>query len=320
MNWQRAVVLKKEELEERRRSRSLSELRSRIQELPPRPPISWSRLRPVEDRPAEAPSPSGSSDGSSSGSTQEARAGSGNRTPSGTSAAGPASSSLLILPPSSGFEFDSSSPFSLEALIAGPACPQKPSQLTAPTKAAVTGSEDCLFLNIWSPPNAVDLPVMFWIHGGGNTIGHGGSYSGAKLATAQNVVLVTINYRLGLFGWFSHPALQRGDPLDDSGNYGTLDMVEALKWVQANIATFGGNPANVTVFGESAGAVDTLSMMASPLAKGLFHRSIVQSGGYQPATVATVQNYIEDGGHENSGKEIVNQLLCLLYTSDAADE
>ena len=197
----------------------------------------------------------------------------------------------------------------LEALIAGPACPQKPSQLTAPTEAAVTGSEDCLFLNIWSPPNAVDLPVMFWIHGGGNTIGHGGSYSGAKLATAQNVVLVTINYRLGLFGWFSHPALLRGDPLDDSGNYGTLDMIEALKWVQANIATFGGNPANVTVFGESAGATDTLSMVASPLAKGLFHRAIVQSGGYQPSTVATAQGYIEDGGHENSGREIVNKLL-----------
>ena len=76
----------------------------------------------------------------------------------------------------------------LEALIAGPACPQKPSQLTAQTEAAVTGSEDCLFLNIWSPPNAVDLPVMLWIHGGGNSIGHGGSYSGAKIATAQNVV------------------------------------------------------------------------------------------------------------------------------------
>jgi para-nitrobenzyl esterase len=197
----------------------------------------------------------------------------------------------------------------LEALIAGPACPQKPSQLTAQTEAAVTGPEDCLFLNIWSPPNAVDLPVMFWIHGGGNTIGHGGSYSGAKLATAQNVVVVTINYRLGLFGWFSHPALQRGDPLDDSGNYGTLDMVEALKWVQANIATFGGNPGNVTVFGESAGATDTLSMIASPLAKGLFHRGIVQSGGYQPVTVASAQNYIEEGGHENSGREIVNKLL-----------
>lgn len=197
----------------------------------------------------------------------------------------------------------------LEAIMAGAACPQKPSQLTAQTEAAVTGAEDCLFLNIWSPPNAVDLPVMFWIHGGGNTIGHGGSYTGAKLAATHNVVLVTINYRMGLFGWFSHPALQRGDPLDDSGNYGTLDMIEALRWVQTNIAAFGGNPGNVTVFGESAGGTDTLTMMVSPLAKGLFHRAIVQSGGYSPTSLATAQNYIEDGGHESSGREIVNRLL-----------
>ena len=196
-----------------------------------------------------------------------------------------------------------------EALVAGPHCPQKPSQLTTQSEAAVTGSEDCLYLNIWSPPNAVDLPVMLWLHGGGNTIGHGGSYSGARLATAHNVVVVTINYRLGLFGWFSHPALQRGNPLDDSGNYGTLDMIEAMKWLRANVATFGGNPGNVTVFGESAGGTDTLSMMASPLAKGLFHRAIVQSGGYQPVTMASAQNYLEDGGHENSGREIVNKLL-----------
>lgn len=197
----------------------------------------------------------------------------------------------------------------LEALVAGAACPQKPSQLTSQTESPVTGSEDCLYLNIWAPPNAVDLPVMFWIHGGGNTIGHGGSYTGAKLATTHNVVVVSINYRLGLFGWFSHPALHTGDPLDDSGNYGTLDMIEALKWTQANIGTFGGNPANITVFGESAGATDTLSMMASPLAKGLFQRAIVQSGGYSPVTIAAAQNYVEDGGHESSGREIVNKLL-----------
>ncbi len=197
----------------------------------------------------------------------------------------------------------------LEAIMAGAECPQKPSQLTAQTDSPVTGSEDCLFLNIWSPPNAVNLPVMFWIHGGGNTIGHGGSYTGAKLAATHQVVVVTINYRMGLFGWFSHPALQTGDPLDDSGNYGNLDMIEALKWVQTNIAEFGGNAGNVTVFGESAGGTDTLTMVASPLAKGLFHRAIVQSGGYSPITVATAQNYVEDGGHESSGREIVNKLL-----------
>ncbi|MCB1694514.1 MAG: carboxylesterase family protein, partial [Pseudomonadales bacterium] len=158
-----------------------------------------------------------------------------------------------------------------EALLAGNACPQKPSLLTTDTEAAVTGSEDCLTLNIWSPPNAVNLPVMFWIHGGGNTIGHGAGYNGAYLATERKVVVVTINYRLGLFGWFRHPALARGDALDDSGNYGTLDMIAALNWVRDNIGQFGGDAGNVTVFGESAGAKDTLSMMASPLAKGLFH-------------------------------------------------
>ena len=95
---------------------------------------------------------------------------------------------------------------------------------------------------------------MLWIHGGGNTIGHGGSYNGAALATQRDVVIVTINYRLGIFGWFSHPDLATGNVLDDSGNYGTLDVIRALEWVQDNIAEFGGDPNNVTVFGESAGA------------------------------------------------------------------
>ena len=105
---------------------------------------------------------------------------------------------------------------------------------------------------------------MLWIHGGGNTIGHGGSYNSAKLATSQDVVVVTINYRLGPMGWFSHPDLARGNPLDDSGNYGTLDVIRALEWTRDNIAKFGGDPGNVTVFGESAGAFDTLAMLASP--------------------------------------------------------
>ncbi|MCP5179044.1 MAG: carboxylesterase family protein [Pseudomonadales bacterium] len=196
-----------------------------------------------------------------------------------------------------------------EALLAGNACPQKPSLLTTDTEAAVTGSEDCLTLNIWSPPNAVNLPVMFWIHGGGNTIGHGAGYNGAYLATERKVVVVTINYRLGLFGWFRHPALARGDALDDSGNYGTLDMIAALNWVRDNIGQFGGDAGNVTVFGESAGAKDTLSMMASPLAKGLFHKAIVQSGGYRPYTLTQATSYLEDGGHPASGPEIVNRLL-----------
>ena len=139
---------------------------------------------------------------------------------------------------------------------------------------------------------------MLWLHGGGNSIGHGGSYSGDALATQENVVVVTINYRLGPLGWFSHPALASGDALDDSGNYGTLDAIAALGWARDNIAAFGGDPSNLTLFGESAGAADTLALMASPLAKGLFHRAIVQSGGFRTSSIATAQNFV-----------------CLLYTS-----
>lgn len=200
-----------------------------------------------------------------------------------------------------------------EALAPGPLCPQFASPLSGAAVAdqpnAITGNEDCLYLNIWSPPNAAELPVMFWIHGGGNSIGHGGSYNGSTLATQRDVVVVTINYRLGVFGWFSHPELATSNPLDDSGNYGTLDTIRALQWVQDNIAQFGGNPNNVTVFGESAGAFDTLALMASPLAAGMFHRAIVQSGGYNAATMQRAQNYVEDGGHPASSRELVAKLL-----------
>lgn len=199
-----------------------------------------------------------------------------------------------------------------EALAPGQICPQFTSALSGgdeQTSGGVVGNEDCLYLNVWSPPNAVDLPVMFWIHGGGNTIGHGGSYNGSVLAAQREVVVVTINYRLGLMGWFAHPALTTGEPLNDSGNYGTLDIVRALEWVQANIGEFGGDPDNVTVFGESAGAFDTLAMMASPLAKDLFHRAIVQSGGFEPEPMPRAQNFESKGGHPYSAQEVVAKML-----------
>ena len=209
----------------------------------------------------------------------------------------------------------------IEALAFGTPCPQRASPLIpseegdAPT--GVVGDEDCLYLNIWSPPNARNLPVMLWIHGGGNTIGSGGDVVGGALATARDLVVVSINYRLGPFGWFSHPALLSGNPADDSGNYGTLDMIRALKWVRDNIAVFGGNPGNLTVFGESAGARNTLDMMASPLAKGLFHRAIVQSGGYGPVPMPVAQGYQDEGGHPFSAREIVNAML--VADGSAAD-
>ena len=197
----------------------------------------------------------------------------------------------------------------LQALKPGALCPQFASLLSGAGEQApqgrIAGNEDCLYLNIWSPPNASKRPVMLWIHGGGNTIGHGGSYNGAALATQRDVVIVTINYRLGIFGWFTHPDLATGNVLDDSGNYGTLDVIRALEWVQDNIAEFGGDPNNVTVFGESAGAFDTLAMMASPLAKGLFHRAIVQSGGFSPTPISYGQNYQADGGSALSSRELV---------------
>ena len=203
----------------------------------------------------------------------------------------------------------------IQALAFGPCCPQYASVLTESDNLnpeadrAVVGSEDCLYLNVWSPPNARDLPVMVWIHGGGNSIGHGGNVRGANLAVSEDVVVVSINYRLGLLGWFAHPALTSGDPVNDSGNFGTLDIVRALEWVRDNIGPFGGDPANVTVFGESAGGHNTLAMLASPLASGLFHRAIVQSGGYDGVPMSSARNYADAGGLPVSAREVTNALL-----------
>ena len=144
-------------------------------------------------------------------------------------------------------------------------------------------SEDCLSLNIWTPVTAKagqKLPVMLWIYGGGFTTGSTSEprQEGAHLAT-KGVVVVTFNYRLGIFGFFTHPELAAESPQHAAGNYGLLDAVAALTWVHANIAAFGGDPANVTIFGESAGSFAVSSLMASPLAHGLFAHAIGESGG-----------------------------------------
>lgn len=140
-------------------------------------------------------------------------------------------------------------------------------------------SEDCLYLNVWSPKLTGAAPVMVWIHGGSNTSGTGSDamYDGTELAK-RGVVVVTINYRLGVFGFLVHPALMAESPQHAAGNYAILDQIEALKWVRAHIAAFGGDPSRVTIFGESAGSIDIVHLMASPLAKGLFHRAIAESG------------------------------------------
>lgn len=141
--------------------------------------------------------------------------------------------------------------------------------------------EDCLFLNVMTPawPAKEPLPVMVWLHGGGNEGGTASSplYKDGTLVQ-HGIVLVTVNYRLGVFGFLAHPELTRESPHKTSGNYGLMDHIAALHWVQDNIAKFGGDPSNVTVFGQSAGAQDTSYLMTSPLAKGLFHKAIVESG------------------------------------------
>ncbi len=158
----------------------------------------------------------------------------------------------------------------------------------------VMGSEDCLYLNVWRPrSDETGLPVYFWIHGGGNTIQQPTLKitHGANIAVRSNVVFVSINYRLGEFGWFSHPALRSGRPgdeFDDSGNYGILDIIKALEWVRDNIAAFGGNPGNVLVAGESAGGFNALTLVISPVAAGLFHKVMSESGGARTRPVAEV--------------------------------
>lgn len=146
----------------------------------------------------------------------------------------------------------------------------------------IVGQEDCLSLNVWAPKEAANkkYPTMVWIHGGGNDSGTASMYQGHHLAGSQKVVVVTMNYRVGLLGWLSHRAIREtaSNREDASGNFGTLDLIQALKWVQSNISEFGGDPNNITIFGESAGGRNVYSLIASPLAKGLFDKAIVQSG------------------------------------------
>jgi para-nitrobenzyl esterase len=159
----------------------------------------------------------------------------------------------------------------------GPACPQPPS----PMGKLPNQSEDCLTLNVWTPAKRAGqrLPVMVWIYGGGFIIGASSQplYSGEPLAR-QGVVVVTVNYRLGVFGWLAHPRLTEESRHHSSGNYGLLDQIAALKWVQRNIPAFGGDPRRVTIFGESAGGASVYLLLVSPLARGLFHRAIAESG------------------------------------------
>ncbi len=164
----------------------------------------------------------------------------------------------------------------LDATEFGPIAPQPPSVLLAMFGGKAKQSEaDCLTVNVWSPEtDQKNLPVMVWVHGGAFVTGSGADLDGARLALRGNVVIVSLNYRLGVLGFFYIPG--------KTANVGLLDQIAALKWVKENIEAFGGDPKNVTIFGESAGSVSVCTLMAMPSAKGLFHRVIAQSGACHP--------------------------------------
>ena len=205
----------------------------------------------------------------------------------------------------------------IKALKFGNPCPQTESvSIDKKGNGLYVGSEDCLFLNVFTPKNInqeKNLPVMFWIHGGGNTSGESGSYDFSKLATAHNLVIVTINYRLGFLGWFYHPsfAATSNNLEDRSGNFGTLDQIMALKWVQQNIEDFGGDKNNVTIFGESAGGHNVFALLSSPLAKNLFHKAISQSGATDTFNLNEASKFFDNNENSllTSSKEVVSKLL-----------
>jgi para-nitrobenzyl esterase len=196
----------------------------------------------------------------------------------------------------------------------GATCPQTPyPEGSMYRQAPQPQSEDCLFLNVWTTARTTGdkRPVMVWIHGGALTRGSGSipPYDGASLAR-QGVVVVTINYRLGPFGFLALPSLSKESDHGSSGNYGMLDQIAALEWVKRNIARFGGDPGRVTIFGESAGSWSVCYLVASPLAKGLFHGAIGQSGGaFAP------MNFLKEERHgmpsaESNGSRLADELGC----------
>jgi para-nitrobenzyl esterase len=217
-----------------------------------------------------------------------------------------------------------------QALAHGNVCPQ----LTSPfggvpgPRGTVVGDEDCLVLDVYAPRLAADavpragrqrMPVLFWIHGGGNVIGHTGFYDGGQLAESQHVVVVAAQYRLGPLGWLRHASLREGStsPDEASGNFGTLDLIRALAWVQHEIAAFGGDPDDVTIFGESAGGHDVYTLLLSPRAKGLFHRAISESGSTRLTSAAEAEHFADDPepGAARSSNEV---LLALLQKDGVA--
>ena len=200
------------------------------------------------------------------------------------------------------------------ALAHGPRCPQIANGFTQSEtpfeNGDLLGDEACLNLDIYAPADAAgkSLPVMVWIHGGSNVSGRSADYDGAFLAANENVIIIAAQYRLGPLGWFAHPALRDAAtlPEDASANFGTLDLIASLKWVHANAASFGGDAGNVTIFGESAGGQNVSTLLASPLAKGLFHKAIIQSGGFDSVSLADAEG--RTGSEPNPSLEVAERL------------
>ena len=181
-----------------------------------------------------------------------------------------------------------------------PPCTQFQSSLTADglvKPGDIIGSEDCLYLNVYAPNSSKNklennnelLPVMVWIHGGGNTTGMPSEYNPEIFVKTENIIFVSMSYRLGFFGWLSHPLIREQSGLNASSNFGLLDQIMAVQWVKNNIQFFGGNPNNITIFGESAGGQDVIALYTSPIAKGLFERAISQSGGTSVTSIADAE-------------------------------
>ena len=193
-------------------------------------------------------------------------------------------------------------------------CVQRPSSLGGPGgEGLYVGTEDCLYLDISAPVRKESelLPVMFWIHGGGNTSGLKDLYDFNKMVRRHNIIVVRINYRLGPFGWFYHPSIQGFQSgIDKTSNFGTLDIIAALRWVKKNITLFGGDPENITIFGESAGGHNVLSLLVSNKSKGLFDKAISMSGyttSIDPIDAFKQEKESSTSSHTSS--EIVKKIL-----------
>lgn len=235
----------------------------------------------------------------------------------------------FVKPPVGDLRWKAPQPNSWEGIFVadtfGPACPQGINEDGSPNGGGYYGpvDEDCLTLNVWAPEGAVDAPIMVWVFGGGGVVGAGSvdTYNGTKFAR-DGVILVTINYRLGALGGFAHPAItSMAEPGEPVTNFHILDAIEALKWMKANAVAFGGDPDNITVFGESAGATIATNVVTSPLAKGVINKAVIESTGSLRADSTPLEKAEELGGKLASdlGLDGANARLSQIRALEVSD-